>query len=472
MLNNPLMDGAQIKQLATLEPLEYEQQRKEAAKTLGVRASVLDQEVHKKRVPAESENDQLFTDPDPWPEPVDGAETLSAIESAFNEYMVMPSGAAAIAALWVAHTHCFECFEHTPRLNISAPEKQCGKTVMLDIVGTLVPRAIRTENTTTAVVFRLIDGHRPTLLIDEYDSFLGNNDELRGALNAGHRRGGSMLRCQGDDHEVKAFKTFAPVALAGIGDLPGTLHDRSIIVRLQRALNGEIKRPFDSRKTHPEKILCRKLARWAQDNEQALNNSEPDMGGIFNRQADNWRPLFAIAEVAGGEWPARARTLSLTFNQDDENDSKGVLLLRDVQKVFDQVHGDKIFSCQLVDRLIDIEDSPWNEWNRGRPITANTAARLLKTFSIKSRTVRIGVDRKKGYHLKQFNAVFARYLGDQSVTTCQSNEHGGCSDFQSVTRTPNVTLTNRLKANNDGDCHVVTVQNSGNGEDNYFEGAI
>lgn len=98
-----------------------------------------------------------------------------------------------------------------------------------------------------------------------------------------------MLHCQGDDHEVKAFKTFAPVALAGIGNLPDTLHDRSIIVRLQRALKGEIKKPFDSRKTQSEQVLCRKLARWAEDNEKALKDSDPDMEGIYNRQADNGR---------------------------------------------------------------------------------------------------------------------------------------------------------------------------------------
>ena len=54
-------------------------------------------------------------------------------------------------------------------------------------------------------------------------------------VKLGYKRGGQALRCVGDDFEPRAFNVFAPVVLAGIGGLPGTLHDRSIVTRMERA---------------------------------------------------------------------------------------------------------------------------------------------------------------------------------------------------------------------------------------------
>ncbi|MBA2408339.1 MAG: hypothetical protein H0V62_00665 [Gammaproteobacteria bacterium] len=180
----------------------------------------------------------LFDALEPWPDPVDGAALLNAIANTLTRYLVLPAGAADALALWTAHTHVYDAFDHTPRLNITAPQKQCGKTLLLDVVQAVVAKGLRTENVSTAVLFRIIDKDAPTLLVDECDSFLRDNEELRGALNAGHRRGGRHLRCEGDKNEVRAFKTFAPVVPAGIGSLPGTLADRSIIIRMERAHAG------------------------------------------------------------------------------------------------------------------------------------------------------------------------------------------------------------------------------------------
>ena len=138
------------------------------------------------------------------------------------------------------------------------------------------------------------------------DSWIKDNDELRGLLNAGHRRGGCALRCDGESNEVRAFNVYAPAVLCGIGALPGTLHDRSIVIRLERAKPGELRARFDSRHVESEAELCRKLARFIADNIVALESSDPKLpNGVFNRLADNWRPLFAIAEIAGGDWPER-----------------------------------------------------------------------------------------------------------------------------------------------------------------------
>jgi hypothetical protein len=169
---------------------------------------------------------------EPWPDPVIGSDVLNATAETFSRYVVLPEGAADALALWAAHTHCFESFQCTPRLNLSSPEKGCGKSTLRDVMGLLVPRPLPTEHLTPAVLFRLVAEHQPTVLADECDAWLLEHEQLRGMLNAGHRRGGQVLRYDGSLRAVRGFSVFAPVVLCGIGKLPVTLHDRSIIIPL------------------------------------------------------------------------------------------------------------------------------------------------------------------------------------------------------------------------------------------------
>ena len=108
-----------------------------------------------------------------------------------------------ILALWALHTHAFESFAHSPRLAITSPEKGCGKTTTLDVLGELVARPLPSSNASVAAVFRIIEMAAPTLLIDEADTFLKENYELRGILNTGHRRGGQVTRTVGDESAFK-----------------------------------------------------------------------------------------------------------------------------------------------------------------------------------------------------------------------------------------------------------------------------
>src|ERR1019366_3232444 len=229
----------EIQRLAKLTPIQYELERQEAAEQLGIRrVSALDKAVKAARAELGDTKGQgrplELPAIDPWPETVDGAELLDDIVSAVKRYLVLLEGYAEILALWVVHTHVFDCFGHSPRLAITSAEKRCGKTTTLDILAELVARPLPTSNATTAAIFRTIEKAKPTLLIDEADTFLKDNEELRGVLNAGHRRGGQIIRTVGDDHEPRQFSTWTPAAIAMIGRLPDTLEDRSVGCSMRR----------------------------------------------------------------------------------------------------------------------------------------------------------------------------------------------------------------------------------------------
>ncbi len=259
----------ELQRLSALSPLEYDRERKDTAKALNCRPETLDKLVKALRPTHEGGLQGRGIDLgtiEPWPEPVNGAEVLNEVAEAISRYLALGPGEADVLAIWSAHAHAFEAFDFSPRLNFSSPEKGCGKTTGRDVVGLFVPRPLATENLSVAVLFRVIESQKPTLLADECDAWVNDNEELRGLINAGHRRGGQALRCEGESNEVRAFNVFGPAALCGIGSLPGTLSDRSIVIRLKRARPGELRQRFDSRHTEREQELARKLARFAGDN--------------------------------------------------------------------------------------------------------------------------------------------------------------------------------------------------------------
>ena len=186
-----------------------------------------------------------------------------------------------------------------------------------------------------------------------------HNDELRGILNSGHRKGGSIIRTVGDDYEPRQFSTWAPTAISMIGRLPGTLHDRSIHIQLRRRKPSEMVESFRADRAPELKLLARKAARWADDHTVALQAAEPDMGDLVNRAADNWRPLFAIADAIGGEWPARIRAIAAGAEAKKEDQSVRTMLLADIRDILrSRTHSDRIGSNELPAELGQLEGRP------------------------------------------------------------------------------------------------------------------
>jgi putative DNA primase/helicase len=355
-------------------------------------------------------------EPEPWPDAVNGARLLDALSAGIRGHVVMLDHAADTAALWVVHTYLLDCFGISPRLAITSPKKGCGKTTALDVLSRLAWRPLQTANVSVSAVFRVVEMQRPTLLIDEADTFLPDNDELRGILNSGHRQGGFVTRVVGEDFEPRAFSTYSACAVALIGKLPGTLADRSVPIELRRRRPDEPVEPFRFDRTGHLDQLAREAARWAADNADCIRAADPDMpAGIFNRAADNWRPLLAIADAAGGEWPGRARRAAeCATATGGEDQSHGVRPLADIRGIFAERGVDRLPSAELVAALGALDSRPWVEWKGGKPITASGLARLLAPYAIVPDTIRTGDRTPKGYQLAHFEDAFERYLPPQA----------------------------------------------------------
>ena len=424
---------AVLAELAALSLLDYERRRKGAAKRLGMRVGMLDDEVARRRpVKAEDEGadgPSLFVDLEPWPEPVEGAGLLDALASAFTCYVVLPDGAAETMALWVMHAHAHDAAQISPILAINSPQPRCGKTTCLNIVQALTPRAVPTANITSAALFRSVEKWHPTILIDEADTFLRDNDELRGLLNAGHNRAAAyVIRTVGENHEPTGFRVWTPKVIALIGGLPDTLADRSIAVRLRRKRRDEKTERLRMDRLKGLTALARQAARCAADNLDTLRQADPDVPAeLHDRAADNWRPLLAIADQAGGGWPEQARKVArlLSGGGEDDEGSAAVLLLADIRALFTAQRIDRINSAELVETLARMEERPWPEWRHGKPITVRQVARLLKPFEIVPHVIRTQEGTPRGYLFDDFIDAFTRYLPSRSATCNRGKRPGG-----------------------------------------------
>lgn len=369
----------------------------------------------------------LLADVEPAEEPVDGFKMLDAITAKLFRYMAMPFDLALTAALWAIFTHLHDGFWISPILTIMSPEKRCGKTHLLTLVQGLTTRPLPSANLTPASLFRVVELYKPTLLIDEADTFIRKDDDgLRGILNSGHLRSSAqIMRTAGDDHEPRLFSTWAPKAIACIRQLPDTIEDRSIVLRLRRRAPGDVIADFPSESIHQElEPLRRQIARWALDNKDPLGR--PDVpNGLNDRAKDNWKPLLAIADAIGAGDLARKAALAISGdNVDDAPASE--LLLGDIRDLFDS-QGKRLKSEDIIAALVKMEERPWPEWSRGNPLSKTAMARQLKRFGIKPKMVRIGIDTVRGYKREWFEDAFTRYLHPQTATPATPPENPGGS---------------------------------------------
>jgi hypothetical protein len=466
-------DDVEIKRLAALSTVQYDRERKAAAERLRIRAAILDKLVQAERPDDDAKQGRAvsFPEPEPWAEPVNGAMLLDSVAEAIRRYVILSDHSRDATALWAVHTYLVGCFLVSPRLAICSPTKQCGKTTLLDVLGRLVLKPLPTANVTASAIFRVVEAYRPALLVDEADTFLRDNDELRGIINSGHRSGGAVLRAIGDDYEPRAFSTYSPCAIALIGKLPDTLHDRSVVVDLKRRLPSEPISPFRADRVGQLDVLARQAARWCRDHADEVANADPPMpAGIYNREADNWRPLLAIAGAAGGQWPERARQALEQSHAIAEDDSRIALLLADVRAIFAEKDTDKLGSSDLTEALHAIEGRPWAEYGRKtrKPISQNQLANLLKPVGVAPEILRDGKKVARGYRLDQFAEAFERYLcpeGDsRPLHRYKCDEQRTSDTFQTVTPEADVTVQKCEKSNNDGLCNGVTVRNEENDE--------
>ncbi len=355
-----------------------------------------------------------------------GAELLDDIEEMLAKFVAFPNDHALVAtALWACYTHALDASDTSPRIAFLSPEPGSGKTRALEILEMLVPRPLLTVNVTPAYLFRKVSDEAgpPTILFDEIDTVFGprakDNEEIRGLLNSGYRKGAVSGRCVVGNGPITTedMPSFAACALAGLDDLPDTIMSRAIVIRMRRRAPNEHIQAF-RRRTHSVagQALNDRISAWITSVWADLDGAWPDLpAGIEDRNADVWEPLLAIADAAGGHWPERARESAVAFVTDAATSQGGfgLQLLADIRTAF----GDALSMATdvLIEALITMDESPWADI-RGKALDARGLSRRLSKYGIKPKVIRFGDTTGRGYERADLHDAWVRYLPDLIVT--------------------------------------------------------
>ena len=380
-----------------------------------------------------------------------GAQTLDLAHATLTRYVVFPCPEAADAAtLYAAATHAMPELEFAARLVLKSPAKRCGKSRLLDVLGSLVAVPLLTANISAAALVRSIGKDSPpTLLLDEADATFSKalkGDEkaehLRGILNAGFGRDRPYIRWDITIRDTEPCETFAMAVLAGIGDLPDTIEDRAVIITMRRKTSAEPVAKFRIRRDKPmvEKVRDQ-LGTWVRTVASQAGEAEPVMpDGLDDRAEDVWEALLAIADLAGGSWPVRARKAAEALAAGRTADTTlGERLLADLRAVFgteDRMHTEAILAA-----LHKMAESPWADWY-GHPLNPRDLAGLLKPWGVSSKDVKVGGVTKKGYQREQLHEPWTRFLppGEGGSATSATSATAQVSDVGQVAGSGSRTL--------------------------------
>lgn len=407
-----------LRELAELSPIEYDQQREAKADELGVRVSTLDIEVNKYRstVISLSEHgcDALLLCPAEIAR--SGKKLHRHMSELVQKYIYLcDSRMADIIALWCLYTHGINSFRIAPKMLITAPGRACGKSTLLEVIAALSCRCEALVGISPAVVYRIIEAHRPTLAFDEVDNMRNSPgyDEITAIMNAGHKRGTYVWRCDGDNHEPRKFFLFGPQVIAMIGEPKDTTASRSIVIELGRANAAESQSLEDISDIDPLtdwEPLRSEALKWAIDHKELLEQPAEIPIGVHGRHRDNWRPLLRVAEVIGDdELIELARTMCIETAQSENsrygfNDRLMVAIASQVADYTEQHPNEKfIHTKELFDRIRGATDVIPEGWGPAR------LSRLLSTFKCSAMQCRaLGIG-KRGYSIKSLRSVIDRY---------------------------------------------------------------
>ena len=374
-----------------------------------------------------------IADPEPWLDPVDGLSLVNNVKATIEKYLALPPHAADAMTLWVFHAHAYDAFDVSPILALTSVVEGEGKSTALYVFAALVPRPLTTVNQTPASFFRLIELYHPTLLLDEADAFL-KTTEMVTMINGGHNKQDAFVQ-RTEGNQVRAYSVWAPKIIARIGKLTITNQSRAIVIKLKRKAPYEQVEHWQKKYRIKYEPLKRQLKRWALDTMSILASANPKMPEkLDNRVADNWRPLLAIADSLGGDWPTRARESALVLSTGYAKDNQNYLiqLLGDIAAIFDASGQTRIPTETIIRSLRNLVERPWRDYKHGKSITSQQLAAILYQFDIHPHDIRFGKEVRKGFEKSDFEEAFSRYLPPRAATPATSLYYNELHKFSPI----------------------------------------
>jgi hypothetical protein len=353
------------------------------------------------------------------PSPREMAHSLAdAVRDQYTRYVAFHSDFADAEAdtisLWTMHTHVFEASEKTPYMLITAPTPEAGKSRIIDVARRLVHQPWYCVDPSPASLYRAIDVLRPTLFIDEADT-LRDSKALQAVLNSGFEIGGFVTRSLGKPgpEGIEKLSTYCPKMFAGIAGQKPPLRNatlsRCVVIPMRRRMPNEKIDRFVHREVGHLDELRMDLTLWAVEAlpKLAVQPELPDE--LTDRQADSWEPLLAIADLLGGDWPARPRDAALILSgAASASPDVGTQIIADMRAVWSSLVPtlSRLHTQRLAALRNGLEDRQYAD-----SLTAHELGQRLASFGIHAEPTPFRQNGKlaRGYARSSFDDAFRRY---------------------------------------------------------------
>jgi len=404
--------------IVKLPSAEHEGRLAALARQLGEDLDVLREEFAELRI--EEEERIKRGQVEPWDEPVNARELLAAAAAQFEKYIIIHDRVIApIVPLWIAFAWVIDIATFSPILIFQGGDTEMAKSAASEVVSLLTPRAYMLVEPTGPAFYRFVDRLRPSLFLDDADKLLLRRPDLAHIVNSSWKRGNYIPRT--DAHGVvHLFDAFGPRCLNGIdllAHLAPATRTRCITIDMLPALEEEKDQITSMRYAAEDEnfvILRRKFLRWATDNMAVLKSAKPKMpDGFFSRLEENYHLLFAIADLAGGDWPKKARAAAIKASREHSEPSLGKRLLA---ILFDlSTRYGVLLTSKELEQLVPAEDDEFANYH-GHSINKYEIAALLKPYCrIRPKLIhpRGGKTADRGYNTAEpeFTTAFRHYLG-------------------------------------------------------------
>lgn len=316
----------------------------------------------------------------------EGAQVLDDARALYRRHFYFPSTIQAdVFTIWTAGlTHMRDHNEKfvgslAPRMYVRASTAGAGKSLLgtfVELTGGRGEVVFAPATTQYGVIQMLSEGHK-TVVLDNWDEVKGGKrDGQRDVLLAGMYDYTALFRT-GRREDPEAY-ILGPVCLTAIGDRLRRneafkpVEERCVVVDVaKKPRDDKSTLRFDRRdKEHLARAeaVRRSCEAWGKDVAPDYITYRPTdlpVDRMDDRQVDVWEPLVAIADLAGGEWPARIRRAlrALVLNEAveaDEDDDPFVRLTPSQRTMVEVAHvlghhvGDSITTVGLLAGMAEL----------------------------------------------------------------------------------------------------------------------
>ena len=419
-------------------------------------------------------DDRQQSEPPKEPPPfgsIDGAALLDDVKAWFQRFIcVVDDGDYDILTLWVAHTYLARELYTTPRLLITSPIHESGKTTLLEHLQRLCLNPIQAAVISSeALLPRLLEQSIRTVLLDEVNRTLRKDkpgvQDLEAVINSGYRFGSTrpvLMPAGNGEWQSREMSTFAPLALAGNSpNLPDDTMSRALRILMLPDIE-DLSDESDWELIEPEgKMLAARLTDWAESIRVAIKDTSAISlpAGCTRRARERWKPLKRIAMMAGADWPSVTDELIVRNLAEDAAEREsglrsrppGMALLTDLHEVW-LIGEPFVATLDLVARLIRHDPDYWGaDSPYGKELTEHRFGRMLSN-SAKVTSQRPGGVGPRGFLRSQLEPTWRR-LGfretqEPEVPPDQSGESGESGESGDQRKCANATASTASTASN------------------------